>query len=88
MYRVKYISLRTKERRNHLVNKNIDKSNQVRYNIITKKNEVIILEQHYKPQEFAKLLSVSVITLQRWDKAGNLKAFRTPTDIGKNVYKI
>lgn len=38
------------------------------------------MERHYKPNEFAKLLNVSVLTLQRWDRLGKLKAFRTPTD--------
>ncbi len=32
------------KRRNHSINENIDKNNQEGYNIITKKNEVIILE--------------------------------------------
>lgn len=35
---------------------------------------------NYKPNEFAELLNVSVRTLQRWDKDGKLKAFRTPSD--------
>ena len=34
----------------------------------------------YKPKDFAKLLGVSVRTLQRWDKKGLLVAYRTPTD--------
>ena len=34
----------------------------------------------YKPNEFADMLGVSVKTLQRWDKEGKLKAFRTPSD--------
>ena len=34
----------------------------------------------YKPKDFAKLIGVSVITLQRWDNAGILKANRTPTN--------
>lgn len=34
----------------------------------------------YKPKEFAEMLGVSVKTLQRWDKQGKLKAYRTPTD--------
>lgn len=33
-----------------------------------------------KPNELAKLLNVSVKTLQRWDNDGILKAYRTPTD--------
>ena len=35
---------------------------------------------NYKPQDFAEMLGVSVKTLQRWDREGKLKAFRTPTD--------
>jgi predicted site-specific integrase-resolvase len=35
---------------------------------------------HYKPKEFADMLNVSVKTLQRWDRDGILKAFRTPSD--------
>ena len=34
--------------------------------------------KHYKPKEFAELLNVSFITLQRWDNDGKLKAFRNP----------
>lgn len=34
----------------------------------------------YKPKEFAKLLGVSVKTLQRWDKKRLLVAYRTPTN--------
>ena len=34
----------------------------------------------YKPKDFSKLLGVSVLTLQRWDNAGLLKAYRTPTN--------
>ena len=41
---------------------------------------MIILSKHYKPNEFAELLNVSVITLQRWDNNGKLKAFRSPTN--------
>ena len=36
------------------------------------------MSKHYKPKEFAELLNVSVITLQRWNKDGKLKAFRNP----------
>ena len=42
--------------------------------------DVIILSKHYKPKEFVELLNISVITLQRWDNNGKLKAFRTPTN--------
>ena len=35
---------------------------------------------NYKPKEFAELLSVSVKTLQRWDRDKVLIAKRTPTD--------
>lgn len=38
------------------------------------------MSKNYKPKEFAELLNVSVLTLQRWDNAGKLKEFRTPTD--------
>ena len=38
------------------------------------------MSKYYKPKEFAELLNVSVITLQRWDNDGKLKAFRTPTN--------
>ena len=41
---------------------------------------MIILSKHYNPNEFAELLNVSVITLQRWDNNGKLKAFRIPTN--------
>ena len=36
------------------------------------------MSKHYKPKEFAELLNVSFITLQRWDNKGKLKAFRNP----------
>jgi Predicted site-specific integrase-resolvase len=48
---------------------------------------VIALEQHYKPYEFAELLNVSVVTLQRWDNSGKLKAFRSPTNRRYYTYK-
>jgi len=35
---------------------------------------------NYKPQDFAEMLGVSVKTLQRWDREGKLKAFRTPSN--------
>lgn len=36
--------------------------------------------QVYKPKEFAKLINVSVATLQRWDREGKLVANRNPAD--------
>ncbi len=38
------------------------------------------MSKHYKLKEFAELLNVSVITLQRWDNDDKLKVFRTPTN--------
>ena len=38
------------------------------------------MSKHNKLKEFVELLNVSVITLQRWNKDGKLKAFRTPTN--------
>ena len=35
---------------------------------------------NYKPKEFAKMIGVSVKTLQKWDKDNVLKAYRTPKD--------
>jgi len=34
----------------------------------------------YRPNEFAKLISRTTHTLQRWDRYGILKAYRTPTN--------
>ena len=36
--------------------------------------------KQYKVGQFAKLLNVTVKTLQNWDKQGTLKAYRTPTN--------
>ena len=36
--------------------------------------------KNYKPQEFSKMLGVSVKTLQRWDNDQKLIAHRTPTN--------
>lgn len=33
-----------------------------------------------KPKEMAKRLGVTVLTLQRWDNNGTLKAYRTSTN--------
>ena len=38
------------------------------------------MDKQYKPNEFAKLINVSVRTLQRWDNDGTLSAFRSPTN--------
>lgn len=38
------------------------------------------MQQCYKPKDFAKLLGVSVRTLQRWDYEGKLKAYRSASD--------
>ena len=45
------------------------------------------MSKHYNPKEFAELLNVSVLTLQRWDNAGKLKAFRSPTDRKYYIYE-
>jgi putative resolvase len=37
-------------------------------------------EQLYTVTQFAKLLGVTVKTLQRWDREGTFKARRTPTN--------
>ncbi len=37
-------------------------------------------EKNYTVSQFAKLLNVSVKTLQRWDREGILVARRTPTN--------
>ena len=43
--------------------------------------------KHYKPKEFTELLNVSIITLQRQDNKGKLKAFRTPKNRRYYTYK-
>jgi len=40
----------------------------------------MMIKNNYSPREMAKLINVSVKTLQRWDKKGLLPAYRTPTD--------
>ena len=42
------------------------------------------MENIYKPNKFASMLSVSVITLQRWDNDGKLVAYRNPK--GRRYY--
>lgn len=39
----------------------------------------------YKPKDFAQLIGRSVLTLQRWDNKGMLKAHRSPT--GRRYYR-
>jgi DNA-binding transcriptional MerR regulator len=34
----------------------------------------------YSPQQFARMIGRSVNTLQRWDRKGILKAYRSPTN--------
>ena len=38
------------------------------------------MEQIYSPKEFGRLIGRSVKTLQRWDRVGILKAYRSPTN--------
>ena len=38
------------------------------------------MDKIYKPQEFAKMLNITIRTLQRWDNEYKLVAYRTPTD--------
>ena len=38
------------------------------------------MDKQYKINEFAKMINISVRTLQRWDKDSILAAFRTPTN--------
>ena len=40
----------------------------------------IDMDKKYKPKEFAKMLGVTVKTLQRWDNDGKLKAYRNPNE--------
>lgn len=42
------------------------------------------MEKIYKPKEFASMLDLSVITLQRWDNEGKLIAYRNPK--GRRYY--
>src|SRR5215467_8278186 len=42
------------------------------------------MENTYSPKQFGALIGKSVLTLQRWDWAGILKAHRTPT--GRRYY--
>jgi predicted site-specific integrase-resolvase len=38
------------------------------------------MEHTYSPREFGKLIGKSVNTLQKWDRKGLLKAYRSPTN--------
>jgi putative resolvase len=38
------------------------------------------MEHTYSPKQFGKLIGKSVNTLQKWDRKGILRAFRTPTN--------
>jgi predicted site-specific integrase-resolvase len=38
------------------------------------------MDNQYKINEFAKMINVSILTLQRWDNKGILVAHRTPTN--------
>ena len=42
------------------------------------------MEKIYKPKEFASMLGIAVITLQRWDREGKLIAYRNPK--GRRYY--
>lgn len=42
------------------------------------------MEKIYKPKEFASMLGVAVVTLQRWDREGKLIAYRNPK--GRRYY--
>ncbi len=39
-----------------------------------------MIKELYTPKEAAKILGVSVLTLQRWDRSGKIKVVRTPTN--------
>jgi putative resolvase len=39
-----------------------------------------LLMKNMKIGEFSKLSEIPIRTLQRWDKEGKLKAYRTPTN--------
>jgi excisionase family DNA binding protein len=41
---------------------------------------MVMNKELYSPQETSKILGVSVLTLQRWDKEGKITAIRTPSD--------
>src|SRR5215472_17404090 len=40
----------------------------------------MVMENTYSPKQFGQLIGKSVLTLQRWDRAGILRAHRTPTN--------
>lgn len=53
--------------------KNVVKHNQMWYNVVME-------ETIYKPKAFGQLIGRSVLTLQRWDRKGILRAYRSPTN--------
>jgi hypothetical protein len=40
----------------------------------------VFMKNIYTPREFGALIGRAVITLQKWDRVGQLVAFRTPTN--------
>ena len=48
------------------------------YDFLMEEKTLVGKDSRYTPQAFADLVGVSVKTLQRWDEAGKLKAYRTP----------
>jgi predicted site-specific integrase-resolvase len=59
----------------------------LKYTYHIKGGELMKHVENYKPKEFSELLNVSVKTLQRWDREGILKAYRTPTNMRYYTYK-
>jgi predicted site-specific integrase-resolvase len=59
----------------------------LRYAYKIKRGEHMKRIENYKPKDFSELLNVSVKTLQRWDREGILKAFRTPTNMRYYTHK-
>ncbi|MGD1076343.1 MAG: MerR family transcriptional regulator, partial [Thermodesulfovibrionales bacterium] len=43
------------------------------------------MKDTYSPKEFGKLIGKAVVTLQKWDRKGILRAYRTPTN--RRYYK-
>jgi predicted site-specific integrase-resolvase len=40
----------------------------------------MVMKNTYSPKEFGEMIGKAVITLQKWDRAGTLKAHRSPTN--------